>query len=110
LHNFAYGQQETVIDQSTVTETRGGQEYLTVGPQRRRHDFTLPWLTEAEKYNAVLEIDRLAGVRGNVLWIPNPASVYLNKQAIFGRLATLLPVARQNVRYHAKNYTITERL
>ncbi len=110
LHNFAFGQQETMSDETKISTTRGGQEYPTVGPMRRRQDFTLPALTEAEKYNAVLEIERVAGIRGNVLWIPNPASAYLNKQAIFGRIAVSSPVTRANLRYHSKAYTITERL
>jgi hypothetical protein len=96
-------------DSSTVTTSKGGQEYVSIGAAFRVLDVEFANLTDAELYTVVHEIDRAASLRSNVLLIPDPDSAYLQRSAIFGRITSLDPPVRRYPGMSSKRWRIKER-
>jgi hypothetical protein len=109
-NNFNYGATLGFQNDSDVQVSYGGQEYPNDLPDYRTGTFSFGLLTEDEIYNEVNEIDRLLSIKQNLLFIPNPASTYLAKQAIFGRITKSDQSAHTDFGIHTKNYAIRERL
>lgn len=80
--NSTVGRDESVAE----VITRGGQEYPTLLWQRRRWNITLDSLRQSETWLDADPLFRQAKQGSNVFFAPNPASAYLQQEAIFGRL------------------------
>lgn len=73
------------MDQTTIATTRSGAEVVRNDFIRRTYDMSFSALKDVEQ-TAIFAID-LAGRQGNNLFfVPDPASLIINAQAIFGRL------------------------
>jgi hypothetical protein len=96
-------------DDSVVTTSKGGQEYVSIGSSYRVLDVEFANLTDAELYGIAHEIDRIASLRSNVLFIPDPASAYLQRAAVFGRIVALDPPTRRFPGVASKRWRIKER-
>ncbi len=107
--SFAPGAAEGWQDDSVVTTAKGGQEYISIGATYRVTEIEFPDLTEAERYTVAHEIDRVAALRSNVLFVPEPDSAYLQRAAIFGRLTQLDPPVRRYPGVTSKRWRIKER-
>ncbi len=107
--NFSYGAAIGWVDSSLRARTRGGQVITDKRPAWRGDSFALEFLSEAEKYE-LLELDRIAGLGGTVLWIREPGGAYQNRDAIRGTLADLTPIAHAERPIHSKSFRIEERL
>lgn len=107
--SFAPGAAEGWQDDSVVTTAKGGQEYISIGATYRVTEIEFADLTEAERYTVALEIDRVAALRSNVLFVPEPDSAYLQRAAIFGRLTQLDPPVRRYPGVTSKRWRIKER-
>jgi hypothetical protein len=78
----------TVGRDDSVSEvvTRGGQEYPNLLWQRRRWNIALDSLRAAETWQQADPLFRIAKAGGNVLFAPDTSSVFLQQEAIYGRL------------------------
>lgn len=104
----SYGSRSDVKRQ----KTRGGQTYNTLQSRARVFTFDLGAVTDAEAMLSVAEIDRLAALGGNILFIPDHESTYRDREALFGELTESKDVSFS---LGARNYRswggmITERL
>lgn len=108
------GQASTFGRTDTTDEvvTRGGQEYPINRSIARAQSVALASITEAETWNSVMEIDRVARAGGNVLFAPNVTSATLNREAVFGRLRNASPVSYITLAgdVRAWSATVSERL
>jgi hypothetical protein len=109
-NNFDYGDANGWQDDTTFQISKGGQEYPVSTPAYREATFLLQNLTEAEKFDLIMEMDRLASITGNVLFIPNPGSTYTNREAIFGHMKKSSAPTRPSFGGFSKAYDIRERL
>lgn len=86
--NYQYGATDAPYreDGNTVTRTKGGQEFITLGWQQRCADIPYRYLQQAEAHQQILDLDLVVRLGGNALMIPDPDSAYLQRAAIYGRL------------------------
>lgn len=82
------GFSSTVGRDSTILETvsRGGQEFSTLLFQRRRWNFQLDAMRTAETWASADVLAQYGAGGSNVFFIPDVASLYVQQEAIFGRL------------------------
>lgn len=66
--------------------TRGGAEYPVTRFNRRRWDFTIQALPDAEVWPWLAEVMRVARTNTNILFVPFPAGNDTNYEAVFGRM------------------------
>lgn len=86
--NFGYGWGQNWTDGSQIdTAPRSGAEYVNLGPKRRFVSFSFDGLTEAEARTYAREMDRVAGASGQVLFVPDPASAYIQGDSVLGRIS-----------------------
>lgn len=78
----AFGRDDATDD----VVTRGGQEYPTFRFVRRRWEIALARVRAAEVWPSAMELDRVARLGGNILFVPDPASADRNREAVYGRL------------------------
>jgi hypothetical protein len=108
--NFSWGAQLGLQDVSDTATSIGGQDYTNVREKYRQEQVTFNFLTDADYYSGVDQIDAIAGTARNVLWVPDPAGSYLNNQAMIGRVTELGPTSRAFVNGRSRSYKIKERL
>lgn len=108
--NFSYGWQVGWADEGSVMTTRGGEDHVVAGARYRVLDMTFEALTDAELYGSAQEIDRIAGLAGNVLAVPRPDSAHLQREALYGRLSQLAAAVNPHLGRWTKSYRIKERL
>lgn len=109
--NMDYQSSAGRMDQTTVVTTRSGAEVVRNDYIRRTYDLSFSGIKDVEQ-TALWAID-LAGRQGNNLFfVPDPASLIINTQAIFGRLLPQsgLTYPLQNADARGYRATITERL
>jgi hypothetical protein len=69
--NFAYGAGLGYQDPTPVLTSLSGAEYFDVRSKFRVMTFELQYITDSEAYSYALELQRLAGVSGEVLVMPD---------------------------------------
>ncbi len=107
--NFRYGAAPGWRDPSVKTLSRGGQAYVDLRDRIRAIEFELPALTEAELLDAAFEIDRVAGVGGNILFVPDPGAATQNRRAILGTLDAVEAAPMIAHDRFAHRYVVAER-
>lgn len=110
--NFEYGWQVGWVDDSTVTPSRGGQDWGDEAPRYRVLRLTLSGLSEAEIYANVFDgLHRRKGILGDVLVIPQPSRPDMAiHEALYGRLLSLGPITHPNPSGRAVDLDIKELL
>lgn len=99
-------------DQTTVTTTRGGQEYPQVYWTRQRAELDFQGIRSSEIWPQVDALDQAGRSNVNCLFVPDPVSPNIGRETILGRLIPradigLLSNAQDRRTWKA---TITERL
>ena len=107
--NFAYGAAAGWRDDSVVSRSKGGQAYVDLRPRYRVAEVEFRFLTEAEAFEGAFEIDRLVGLAGNLLLVPDPGGPWQNRQALLGRLVDATEVQNAALKVFAKRYRLEER-
>lgn len=110
LRNFDYGWQRGFVDLSLVKRTRGGQQQVWRDVVYRTLDLNFSWLEETEKNDFVEDVDRVNGLKDDVLFVIDPESTNLARDSIWGLMATITPVANPQMEVFSKQYRIEERL
>lgn len=91
--NYAYDAGLGFEDPTPVDVALSGAEYFDVRSRFRVFDFELRFITGSEAYNSVLDLQRLAGVSGEVLVVPDSDDRLTQPaRAFLGRLRQLSPV------------------
>lgn len=70
-YNYSFGASLSFNDPTVVTESLGGEEYFDVRKNPRVHSFELQFLSETEAYARIIDMQRYAGISGEVLVVPN---------------------------------------
>jgi hypothetical protein len=109
--NMQYGWSIRQVDESRRTRSRGGQTYVDLVPRYRRLSFALDHLGIDEMFANAYELDRLKGVAGDLIVIPDPDERrHLHRQAILGALADTSPIEQRVFGLYAKTFTVEELL
>lgn len=108
--NQEYGWSVTPLDDSPVSESYGGQDYVDIRPQRRLLEFELKWGSEAEMYGNAFALARAQGVGKDVLAIHDIAGAHVSEQAVWGRLTAMQPLVHRTTLNFRQKFSIKERL
>lgn len=91
--NFSLGWKERWLDSSVVEKSlRSGARFVDAGAVRRSLDVTFDWLSESDRQQ-VLEMDRVIGRRGQMLFIPDDEGD-LARGALLGGMADTAAVSQ----------------
>lgn len=96
--NYITGAGLSYEDNSAFDTSLGGQKFFDVRDRLRVHRIAWDALSEADAYNQVLEMQRLCGISGEVLHIPDPDDTsYAVRRNFVGRLRSLQPIVIKTV-------------
>lgn len=88
--NYSYGAELRYEDPTPIEMSLSGAEYFDVRSKFRVFRFTLNYLLATEAYSSVLELQRLAGLSGEVLLIPDSGdATNMPIRSFVGRLRSL---------------------
>jgi hypothetical protein len=90
--NCAFGPGRTVVDPSTKKKTDGGLTRVRKRPQFRTQQFSLDWISEAQRWSLVEAMDLANGVHTDVLMLFDPSSSNLGRDSIWGLVDKIDPV------------------
>lgn len=91
--NMSYGLEMTVDDLTNTDQALGGTEYFDAKARYRTTKLSLDWLTADEAYVRMMEIQRMLGVRGELLVIPDSADTTNGiRRTMVGRLTRISPI------------------
>ena len=91
--NYSYGAGLGYKDTSPIEKSLSGAEYFDVQTKAREFSFTLEGLTDTEAYDVVLQLQRVAGISGEILQIPDlDDTTRIPARAYVGRLVDLQPI------------------
>lgn len=94
-----------------VADTDSGAEYTVSRPAPRVARFTLQGMGEDTAMDRALEMQRLLGTSGEVLYQwDHVDTVHQPRRALLGRLRTLQPLQTMGARYWAASYEVKELL
>lgn len=109
--NYSYGWRKGITDLSKRNRTRGGQVYVDSNRQYRYFACTFDYLSEAEAEEGLLEMDRIIGLRGDVLVMLDPENTTNpGKDSLWGQLSELAPISNPQFGIYQKSIQIEERL
>lgn len=108
--NFSYGFGETWADGAEVTRNaRSGQEFVDLGPRQRVLSFGFPVLTEADAAH-IRELQRIAGLNRQVLFVPFPGAGAEKAAPVIGRLTEVQPITLPSFARYAVTFQIRQSL
>lgn len=99
--NYSLGAELVYRDPTPIDTSLSGAEFFDVRGKPREFSFSLEGLTDTEAYDNVLQLQRLVGISGEILQIPDSAdTTRLPARAYVGRLVDLQPIGQiQNGRF-----------
>lgn len=110
VRNLDFGHDETWGDLSIVTASlRSGAEFVDARARRRAWRIAFNWMTAADK-DSMQEMLRVAGLGGQVLAVRDPASTDIGRDAMLGRIAEPVALARPGPVQYSAPITIRETL
>lgn len=110
--NYSYGSGLGFQDPTPVDTSLSGAEYFDVRSKFRVMQFSLPYITDSEAYSYALDLQRLAGVSGEILVMPDGgANVSQQPQRSFvGRLRQLGAIKQPNPTAYSVDFEVKELL
>lgn len=106
----AYDWSVGVDDLSLIERNTYGQTYTDRQGKPRVLQFTLDWIDEAEMYGNAFRLSYEQGLTGDVLVIPDIASLYVSEQSVFGQLTAMQPLVHRSTRIYRQQFSVKERL
>jgi hypothetical protein len=107
--NYSKGAEIGYQSRTSVQQSLGGADHFDIRQGRRLFTFALDWLTDAEVFNQVLELQRICDIHGEVLLIRDPADVTYNQQRHFlGRLQQLSAIKNPYLTNHQAAFEVLE--
>jgi len=109
--NYAYGADLGYQDPTPVDTSLSGAEFFDVRSKYRVFRFGLQYITSSECYDYALQLQRLAGVSGEVLLVPDSDDTALMPvRAFVGRLRTLSGIKQSQPTAYDAAFEIKELL
>ena len=109
--NYAYGAALGYQDPTPVDTSLSGAEYFDMRSKFRVMNFNLEYVSDTEAYSYALELQRLAGVSGEVLVIPDPDTQTTQPVRSFvGRLRQIGAVTQPQPTAYSVNFEVKELL
>lgn len=103
--NMDFGVSLGYTDESSIETAWSGTEYFDTRTTRRTATLRLSALSDTEAWNSILDMQRLQGITGEVLFIWDPDdTVYSQRRSFLARNESLSPI--EAVRYGANAVTI----
>ncbi|HEV7337011.1 MAG TPA: discoidin domain-containing protein [Bosea sp. (in: a-proteobacteria)] len=109
-YNFAFGWQRGFADRSRTTKSRGGQTYIDRDNGYRTLDLTFEAITQEQRYGLFEDVDQFNGKRTDILFVTDPTSGELGRDAIWGLVSEMTPIGQPHHRTYSKTFRIEERL
>ncbi|HEV7371477.1 hypothetical protein [Arenibaculum sp.] len=110
-NSFAYGWGSLWDDATIVTTApRSGIRLKDLRHRRRRVNLGFPALTRAEAKETFEELSRVVGLRGQLLFSPDPGGGHEPTEAILGELLDCSPIEQSNAALFAKSFSIIQAL
>lgn len=112
LSGITYASSVGRDDQTLELVTRGGQEYPIPLWNKRHWQIAMDGIRSNELWESVGELDRAARAGGNILFVPDYTSGYIQREAIFGRLKSTADIGYPYGASDRRSWraTLTERL
>lgn len=98
-------------ESSLQHRAQGGRSSVTdrQGSQRRKIDFTLKGQSKADMYNNALEMDRVIGLRGGIIFsLDIEDTTYRHMETIYCQMKELTPVVHERLSMFDKRYSLRE--
>nr|WP_298685217.1 hypothetical protein [uncultured Dongia sp.] len=109
--NFSYGAQNITIDPTQKSKSIGGQNYSDIRNKFRAERFEFNFLGEDEVVEIISDqLDAVAGISGNILYIKSPGGERQNRQMIIGQMSELGANEHTTHPAHARAFEISEAL
>ena len=110
--NYSYGSGLGFQDPTPVDTSLAGAEYIDVRSKFRVMQFSLPYITDTEAYNYALDLQRLAGVSGEILVMPDGGSNITQQpqRSFVGRLRQLGSIKQPNPTTYSLDFEVKELL
>lgn len=113
--NFGFDWSRGWVDRSRKTEGRGGQIFVDADNAYRVLELSFDYLTQAERWAVLEDVDRVNGEHADVLFLTDPASTNLGRDSVWGLVEGLSAVRQQRawkagLPAYAKSFKIRERL
>lgn len=107
--NASYGFKEGYNDRSRNQRTISGAQSSVRRPPLRTAEWAFEFVTEAEMYGTLREIDLARGTTKDVLIIPDIAdTTYFQKRYVYGSMDELSPIVIVYYGIYQKSFKITE--
>lgn len=107
--NASYGFREGYNDRSRNQRTISGSQSIVSRVPLRTAEWQLEFVTEAEMYGTLREIDLTRGTSKDVLIIPDMAdTAYFQKRYVYGSMDELYPIVIAYYGIYQKSFKITE--
>lgn len=112
LSGITWDSAYSFTEQFDASVSRGGNEYVILLYRRRVWKLALDTIRDSEAWASLAELLRIASLGGNVLFVPDTASVDLYREALFGRLTSTADVTFPQKLMDARAWRgqVTERL
>lgn len=95
--------------QSTVRQNPSGIEFFKRSPIRRKFNFVLELLTDAESYNVAMDLTEKSDITGEVLLLADYDDAnYGYRRNFLGRLSTLSPLKNPYVNINEAAFEVLE--
>ncbi len=107
--NFDWNWTSGYGDLSRVAQSAGGLDFVDLDDTYRVLNVTFSNLSESERRGFVDSIDRLNGIKKDVLFIVDTASADIEADSIWGRVQDMNPPTQAWIDRFGKSYTIKER-
>jgi hypothetical protein len=108
--NIAYGFSEAWGDSAEVQRNpRSGLEFVDLGARQRVVNFAFPVLTEADAAQ-IRELQRIAGMNRQVLFVPFPEAGDEKAAPIIGRLTEVQPITLPSFARYAVTFQLRQSL
>lgn len=109
--NYSLGATLGYTDASPIDTSLSGAEYFDVRSRAREFELALDGLTDSEAYDYALQIQRLAGLSGEVLVIPDSAdTTRIAIRAYLGRMVGMSPIEQVQQNRHRVSFRLRELL
>jgi len=107
--NYSYGSGLGNEDTTEIESSLGGEEYFDIRKKYRVHKITLQYLNDDEGYARFTDMQRLAGVSGEILLVPDSTdSTNGFRRNFLGRMRSLSPLVDSNLSYKSADLEIKE--
>lgn len=110
LTNFEYGWQWSYEDPSRQSRSWGGQTWVEAQAYYRMAEFTLPNVRHAERTGHVFPLQRLHGLRHDILVCRDTDTTNLGRDCIWGLMTRLLPLSNPRFNQFSHRISVAERL